>query len=180
MVPVFNRTRIMRPQEAEKGNGLADNRGVVLVIVLIMLLMFSILGATVLTNSTSELKVSANFRNQQQAFFTADGALEQGHISNAIYSIIPSVGDSWTGVISYSTAGAVTVTQNVAVAAGAVNAAQVVAENISSGPPPRGSGYDDTFVANNYDLEITGYGPNNTAVNINSGIARIQVKNTGY
>ena len=179
MATMFNRTGTTR-QEPKQGSGLADNRGVVLVIVLIMLLLFSILGATVLTNSTSELKVSGNYRNQQQAFFTAEGALEQGHISSAIYSVIPSIGDSWTGVISYNPAGTVTVTQNTMVAAGTINAAQVVAENISSGPPPRGSGYDDTFVANNYDLEITGYGPNNTAININSGISRIQTKSAYY
>jgi Tfp pilus assembly protein PilX len=179
MVTIFNRTSI-KPSENVASRRLEDNRGVVLVIVLIMLLLFSILGATVLTNSTSELKVSGNYRNQQQAFFTADGGLEQGHISDAIYSIIPNVGDEWTGVISYSTAGVVTVTQNAVVAANTVNAAQVVVENISSGPPPRGSGYDDTFVANNYDIDVTGYGPNNTAVNVNSGVAKIQAKSSYY
>lgn len=160
--------------------GLADERGVVLVIVLVMLLLFSILGATLLTNSTTELKVSGNYRNQQEAFFAADGGLEQGQISDAIYSIIPNIGDAWTGVITYTTAGAVTVTQNAVVAAGATNAAQVVAENVGSGPPPRGSGFDDTFVANNYDLDVTGYAPNNTEIGINSGISRIQAKSSYY
>ena len=158
-------------------NGITDNeQGMVLIIVLVMLLLFSILGATVLSNSTSELRVAGNYRSQQQAFFSADGALEQGQISNIIYSSIPNSGDTWRGTITYTPAGVVTITQNGVAAAGAVNTAQVVAENIGSGPTPRGSGFDETFQANLYDLEVTGFGPNNTEIGISSSIARIQSK----
>lgn len=161
----------------ETGDGtLGNQRGMVLIVVLAMLLLFSILGATVLTNSTSELRVTGNYRNQQQAFFTADGALEQGQISTAIYGIIPAVGSTWSGTITYTAAGAVTITQNAAATAGAVNTAQVVVENIGSGPPPPGSGFDETFQANLYDLEVTGFGPDNTEIEISSSIARMQSK----
>lgn len=155
---------------------LNNERGMVLIIVLVMLLLFSILGATVLTNSTSELRVAGNYRNQQQAFFSADGGFEQGMISNAIYSVIPTVGSTWSGTITYTNAGVVTITQNAAAAAGAVNTAQVVAQNIGSGPPPKGSGFDDTFVANMYDLDVVGFGPNNTEIEIGACIARMQSK----
>ncbi len=162
------------------GAGLRNERGVVFIIVLIMLLLFSILGATLLNNTTSELRISGNYRNQQQAFFAADGGLEQGQISDAIYSVIPNVQDSWSGVISYNSAGSMSITKNAVVPAGTVNAVQVTVENISSGPPPRGSGFDDTFVANNYDLEVTGYGPNDTEINVNSAVSRIQAKSAYY
>lgn len=159
------------------GNGRMNNqRGVVLILVLIMLLLFSIIGATMLTNSTSELQVTGNYRNQQQAFFTADGVLEQSQLSNAIYSAVTTIGDVWTGVISYTAAGVVTVTPNTVVTAGNTNTAQVVAEFIDSGPPPRGSGFDETYQANYFNLDVTGYGPNNTELELNSTIARMQVK----
>lgn len=160
--------------------GLANQRGVVLIIVLVMLLLFSILGATVLTNSTSELRVSGNYRNQQQSFFAAEGGIEQSSISSAIYSVIQNTGETWTGTIAYNLAGVVTITQNAVAAAGTANTAQVVAENVGSGPPPRGSGFDDTFQANYYDVAVTGYGPNNSETEIDSGIARMQVKSAGY
>ncbi|MBV5340689.1 MAG: pilus assembly PilX N-terminal domain-containing protein [Deltaproteobacteria bacterium] len=159
---------------------LNNERGMVLIVVLVMLVLLSILGATVLTNSTTELRVTGNYRNQQQAFFAADGGFEQGQLSNAIYSVIPNVGDNWTGTISYTTDGVVTITQNAVAAAGAVNTAQVVAENNGSGPMPPGSGYDETFQANLYDLDVTGYGANNTEIEINSSIAKVQQKSKYY
>ena len=159
---------------------LDNERGIVLIIVLVMLVLLSILGATVLTNSTSELRVTGNYRNQQQAFFAADGGLEHGQISNAIYSIIPNAGAVWKGTISYTNTGVVTVTKDATAAAGAVNTAQVVVENIGSGPAPKGSGFDDTFQANLYDLDVTGFGPDNTEVEISSNIARMQAKSSYY
>lgn len=164
-----------QPDAAHCGN-LANQRGVVLILVLIMLLLFSILGATVLTSATSELQVTGNYRNQQQTFFTADGILEQGQLSNDIYSVITNTGDIWTGVISYTATGSVTVTPDTVAATGSTNTAQVVAEFVDSGPPPRGSGFDETYQANYYNLDVTGYGPNNTELEINSTIARMQVK----
>jgi hypothetical protein len=158
---------------------LGNERGIVLIIVLVMLVLLSVLGATVLTNSTSELRVTGNYRNQQQAFFAADGGLEYGQISNAIYSFIPTVGAEWKGTISYNNA-VVTVTKDATAEAGAVNTAQVVVENIGTGPAPKGSGFDDTFQANLYDLDVTGFGPDNTEVEISSNIARMQAKPSYY
>lgn len=159
---------------------LKNERGMVLIVVLVMLVLLSILGATVLTNSTTELRVTGNYRNQQLAFFAADGGLEHGQLSDAIYSVIPNVGDIWSGTITYTNAGAVTITRNAVAAVGAVNTAQVVAKNIGSGPPPPGSGYDETFQANLYDLDVTGYGANNTEIEISSSIARMQAKSSYY
>ncbi len=169
------RTTQLRPVPLP-GGSLANQQGVVLILVLIMMLLFSILGATVLTSATSELQVTGNYRNQQQAFFTTDGALEQSQLSNAIYGVMTTPEDIWTGVISYTAAGVVTVTPNTLVAAGSTNAAQVVAEFIDSGPAPKGSGFDETYQANYFSLDVTGYGPNNTELEINASIARMQVK----
>lgn len=162
------------------GAGLNNERGVVFIIVLIMLLLFSILGATLLNNTTTELRVSGNYRNQQQAFFAADGSFEQGQISNAIFSEIQNIGETWTGVITFTPAGTVTVTQNALTYAGASNTAQVVVENIGSGPPPTGSGFDETFQANFYNMDVTGSAPGNTEIEVNATIARMQAKAANY
>lgn len=167
---------IARENVVPVDGALGNERGMVLIMVLVMLLLFSILGATVLTNSTSELRVSGNYRSQQQAFFAAEGGLEQSQLSNAIFSIIPNMGDTWNGTITYTPAGVVTVTRDAVATAGAINTVQIVAENIGTGPPPKGSGFDETFQANLYDLDVTGFGPNNTEIEISSGIARMQTK----
>jgi type II secretory pathway pseudopilin PulG len=70
--------------------GLNNENGIALITVLIVLLLLSILGATVLTTSTSELRIVGNYRNLQEAFFTADAAVEFATTSGFIYSkIIP-------------------------------------------------------------------------------------------
>jgi len=178
MVPIANNRDVLPVTIC--GGPLGNERGMVLIVVLVMLLLFSILGATVLTNSTTELRITGNYRNQQQAFYAADGGLEQGQLSNAIYSLIPNVGNDWKGTITFNDANTVTITQNAVAAAGAVNTAQVVAVNIGSGPPPPGSGYDETYQANLYDLDVTGFGPNNTEIEISSSIARMQAKSSYY
>lgn len=178
MVSMAN--NIEMPPVASCKETLDNERGIVLIIVLVMLVLLSILGATVLTNSTSELRVTGNYRNQQQALFAAEGGFEQGQISDAIYSMIPNIGETWYGTISYTSAGVVTVTKDAIAEAGAVNTAQVAATNIGSGPPPPGSGFDDTFQANLYDLDVTGFGPDNTEIAINSSIARMQAKSAYY
>jgi Tfp pilus assembly protein PilX len=178
MVPIATDGEML-PVRTGKG-ALANEQGMVLIIVLVMLLLFSILGATVLTNSTSELSVAGNYRNLEQAFFASNGGYEQGQISNAIFSLLQNPGDVWSGTITFTPAGVVAITQNATVTPGTANAAQAVVTYVGSGPPPKGSGFDDTWQANIYDLDVTGYGPNNTEIEINANIARMQAKSSNY
>jgi hypothetical protein len=76
-------------------SGLGDNfmltnndRGVVLIMALWMLLLLSILGAFALSTSTTEIGIAGNYRNAEAAFNTADAAVEYAETDVAIYSTI--------------------------------------------------------------------------------------------
>ena len=155
---------------------LSSERGAALIIVLLLLLLLTILGSTVLTSSTTEVRLAGNYRNQQQAFFTAQGALEHAVIASLVHNSMSNVNDIWTGTITFNGNNIVVATGAV-VAAGAQDTAQVTAEFVASGTPPRGSGASaDTFVANYYDVDVVGMGPNNSSVDINSEVYVLQAK----
>jgi len=167
---------------------LSNNHGAVLVIVLLMLLLLTILGTTVLTNSTTEVRVAGNFRNQQQAFFVAQGALEHAPISSTVVSAMSNVDDCWAGTITFNGINVVVAPSAIYTASGntnctndpvppAENRAQARAEFGGSATPPRGSGASaDLFVANYYEFDIVGAGPNNSEVEIISEVYRLQAK----
>jgi type II secretory pathway pseudopilin PulG len=55
---------------------LADQRGMALILALFMLVILSLLGALALSVSTTDIKISGNLKNQQNAFFAAEAAVE--------------------------------------------------------------------------------------------------------
>jgi Tfp pilus assembly protein PilX len=159
---------------------LANERGAVLIIVLVMLSLLIILGTSVLTSSTTEIQLAGNIRNLQQAFFTSQGALEIALLvnNNAVANAMFNVTDTWTGNIAFN-AGAVVVTPGgtKAALAGTQNTAHIEAEFVASGTPPRGVGASaDVFVANYYDVNVVGFGPNNSEVEIVSEVYKLQAK----
>ena len=161
----------------KRSNGsFANEQGVVLIIVLVMLLLLTILGTTVLTSSTTDMQLAGNYRNQEQAFFLAQGALEHAVLADAIVSAMSDIGQTWTGTITFN-ANAINVATNAVAAVGTQNTAQVTAELVASGTPPRGIGVSaDVFVANYYDVDVIGQGPNNTEVEVNSELYKLQAK----
>src|SRR5512137_688914 len=75
---------------------LRNDRGMVLILVLIMLVLLSILGATVLTSTTSDLRVTSNYRNLDDIFYTADAAMDYAQAYGTIYtSILPATATVW-------------------------------------------------------------------------------------
>lgn len=148
-----------------------DERGAMLIIVLVTLLLLSILGATVLTSTTSELRVSGNYRNMQEAFFNADGSLEHALVNSDILSDA-----DWTGFVYMLNGFPVAAT---ALPLNTVAVAAVNADYLGEGKAPRGSGYDESTVANYYDVNVVGRGPdtgqNNTAEAIvDAGLVRFR------
>jgi len=161
---------------------LANERGVVLILVLVMMTLLLILGATVLTSSTTEIRLAGNIRNQQQAFYIAQGALELAPATAAVLNAMGNVGDTWTGTIAMNgsnivaTQGALT-----ALPTGTQNVAQLHVEYSASTTPPRGSGASaDAFTANYYEFNVIGKGPNDSEVEIISEVYRLQAKDTAY
>lgn len=132
-------------------SSLRNERGATLIIVLVALLLLSILGATVLTSSTSELRVSGNYRNLQEAFFNADGSLEHALVSS---DVLTDTG--WNGFVYLLNGFPVAAT---ALPANTVAVAVVNADYLGEGKAPRGSGYDESTVANYYEVNVIGRGP---------------------
>lgn len=147
-----------------------NEQGAMLIIVLVTLLLLSILGASVLTSTTSELRVSGNYRNMQQAFYNADGSLEHALVNSDILN-----GAAWSGFIymlgNFPVAATALPLNTTAVAA-------VNADFLGEGKAPRGSGYDESTVANYFDLNVVGRGPDNgqntTEVVVDAGLVRFR------
>ncbi len=59
---------------------LGNERGMALILALVMLTLLGILGVWALDNSTTDLKISGNFRTTQYAFYAADGGI--GYTTN--------------------------------------------------------------------------------------------------
>ena len=140
-----------------------NNRGVVLILGLWMLLLLSILGAFAISTSITEIGIAGNYRNSETAFNTADATIEYAETDVAIYSSIGT--GSWPAGSGSNP-----------VAVGS-NAAQARVEYMASGLPPVGSGVDVSyFQANYFAISATGTGPNNAESSIESQIAKIVPK----
>lgn len=145
---------------------ISDERGAALILVLIMMLLLTIIGATLLTSSITDLQIAGNYRNNEEAFYQADAAIEFAQTSGTIYTtIIPGVVDVYTGSLDLKN-GKPPVEYKV--------------QYIGSGAPPAGSGNDDTFQANFYVVEATGTSANNSKVETESEIARLVPKAKSY
>ncbi|MDD2273471.1 MAG: pilus assembly PilX N-terminal domain-containing protein [Desulfuromonadaceae bacterium] len=146
-----------------------NERGIILIIVLVMLLMLSILGSTVLTSSMSDLRIAGNARNLQEAFFNADGSLEHTLVNSTILN-----GDAWTGFVymALDANNNLVPTAATAVPGGTTALAQVNSAYLGEGKAPRGSGYDDSTLVSYYNVNIVGSGTNATEVAVDAGIVK--------
>lgn len=76
---IFNGSEALEtfgPGQSKALARLADQRGMALILALFMLVILSLLGALALSVSTTDIKISGNLKNQQNAFFAAEGAVE--------------------------------------------------------------------------------------------------------
>lgn len=172
---------------------LADERGMALITVMVMLLLLSIMGMTMLASTTADLQIAGNYRNSLTAFYVGDAALQFGETFDAIYpQIIPNVTDSWpskgggtvldgnywpqssqpnTGHSDY----------NHVQLPGVNGSADVKVELVGGGPGalPAGTGSQEDagsepgFKGNYYAVSVIAYGPNNTTAQFESRIARL-------
>jgi Tfp pilus assembly protein PilX len=73
-----------------------NDRGMALILVLICLLLLSILGVTVLTSATSDLRITGNYRKLDDAFYAAESAMEFAQADGIIYStLLPATSTHW-------------------------------------------------------------------------------------
>ncbi len=176
-------------------SGLNNENGIALITVLVVLMLLCILGATVLTTSTSELRIVGNYRNLQEAFFSADAAVEFAITSGTIYTnIIPGGTESWpvagqgkvldaNGEPTSTASSDASHNYNELTISGN-NKALVKVDYIETGAVPAGTGSEvdagmgsgGGFKANYFNVSVIGKGPNNSQTEIESYVARIVPK----
>jgi Tfp pilus assembly protein PilX len=166
--------------------------GMALIIVLIMLFLLSILGASMLASSTSELKIAGNYRNSEESFYAAEAALDVGATLDTIYtSIIPdSATESWpvsgSGVelsSSFATTGTSSPNRdyNRITIPGTNSTADVKVEFITKSNLAAGSGMQEDsglsagggFKGNNFAVNVIANGPNNSQAQVESQIQKV-------
>ncbi len=170
--------------------GLDNENGVALILVLVVLVLLSILGFTVLTTSTSELRIVGNNRNMQTAFFAADSAVDFAYTNSAIYSSLVPGTDSWPAPNSgkildqYGNPTGDSPDKNYNQVTVGGQKALVKVSYVETGALPPGTGSEvdagigsgGGFKANYYSVSVKGSGPNNSQVEIDSYVARVVPK----
>jgi hypothetical protein len=140
-------------------------RGVALVLALVMLALLGMLGALSLNRSSTELHITGNYRNQQIAYYNADDVEGQGPNNQTVLtSITPYVMNSYpTG----------TGMQQVTLPAGAVGEKWVrveflCASHLSGGDP----GDQEYFVSYHFLVTIRGVGANGAEYIVESEVSQ--------
>lgn len=143
-----------------------NERGTVLLTVLVMLVLLSILGAMSISTSTTEMELSGNYRRERTAYYNADAGIEYAMVSANIYTTIGSGTYSETRTVDDGNSS----TSDYAV--------QVNVEFLSTGglPPGTGTMEGEMLGANYYSATATGNGPNNTQVVLEAQYAKLVPK----
>lgn len=145
-----------------------NQRGMALVIALIMLVLLGMLGALALDTTTVEMHIAGNYRNQQYAFFNADRLQAWGpHTPVVDAAIIPYVVDSYPTGTGY---------QEVPLPAGSVGKTFVRVKFICMSKSPSDP---DNKAVYNYLVTIIGQGANNAEYVVESQVSRERPKPSG-
>lgn len=162
-------------------DAVANQRGIALITAIAMLAVMSILGAVLMTTSTSEIQLSGNYRNALESFYAADRAVTyasqfatEGGSNIDLYNDTDSTGTLYRDRITLNGGG---LEQPPSPNPDEINTVKF----ISSGDPPVGSGYDpSTFEALYYQVHVVAAYPmtavHPTRSEIITQVAKIRVK----
>lgn len=156
-------------------SNMANEKGVALVMAMVMIVLLSILGAMSLSTSTIEIGISGNYRNSMEALYAAERAVEYAATNGNIYTTIgtSAIHEDLDNVTHSGNISITTIGRTSGLDAAATNEVQF----LSSGALPPGSGSDpDLFGANYYLIAVTGTGPNSVIYKIEAQIARVVPK----
>jgi hypothetical protein len=146
-------------------------RGVALVIALVMLVLLTILGVWVLNSASTDLHISGNYRNNQLAFYAGDAAIN--YLTNA--NMLTTAYTQMTGTNdSYSVPSFPVSNVPLSQATGTV-------EFLRSGPLPLGSIYDSDVDYNGnpkfhglyFNVQTSGTGVNNATAVVEAGVVQV-------
>lgn len=172
---MFSKFTIRAPRGMS--SALGNQRGMALVLALVMLALMSLIGALALSTSSTEVGISGNYRSSQEAFFAAERAVEYAMTDETIYTTIG------TGSVDLSNGASTETTHETSIRAG--TSAKLREETgdvnrvtyVSTGPLPPGSGSDPTYFQSRYYIvTVTAEGPNNSSARIESQVARVVPK----
>lgn len=164
-------------------NIIKNEKGVALVLAMVMLVLMSILGAFALSTSTTEIGISGNYRNSQDAFYAADSAVEYASTDGNIYASpnLLLIG----GFVDLNTDAGGTYLNNISINnSGRVSGLYPSATNrvtyIASGTLPLGFIYEadisEGYKANYFLITVTTTGPNGSQSNVEAQIAKLVPK----
>ncbi len=131
-----------------------DERGMALIVAIVLLAVMSLMGATLMSLSTSEIQLTSNYRDSRQAFYAADRATEYAIKAAAtsssdvdLYNDTDSGGTLHRSYIKDGKSGLDPSGDN-------------LVSYIGTGTPPVGIGSDaTTFKALNYAISTVGIYP---------------------
>jgi len=146
---------------------LDDQRGVALVVALLLLMVFTTIGFLALLNSTSGIREASSYKSNKEAFYAAEGAIE--YIKGDGYYFITNSTKSFPDPAHPTSAAR-------DLSAAGTNASGTVTY-ITSGNPPPGYGFSakDTR-ASYYSIEATGTAQDGTTSTQEEGVAKILPK----
>ena len=146
-----------------------SEQGMALVIALVLLVLLTILGTWVLNSASTDLRIAGNYRNNQNAFFTAEAA--NAYATNP--AMLTQAYTSMTGTMIYPLP-ALPALPIASSATGTI-------EYLGSGPLPPGSIFDaDVDYSGNpkfyglfFSVKVIGTGMNNAQAAVESGVMQI-------
>ena len=152
-----------RKRSARAGN----ERGVALILTLVMLVVLGLLGALSLSTSSTELRIAGNYRNAQIAFYNADVTEAYGPNNTTVKTTINTM-----SVKSYpsNTTGYATM----AMPAGSLGTTKVRVTYLCEGPQPKGVSGD--MWAYHYLVTTVGIGLNNSEFVVESEVVTLMPK----
>jgi len=152
-----------------------NERGIAMIMALVLLVLLTMLGAWALDTSSTDLKIAGNYHNAETAFSMADTA--------ATYASNPNI---LTQACSYITACSNTTVSNTSWSPGTLsissgNTATLKVEYLTKGPLPVGSMYDSDVDASGnpkfsgvyFNVTAFGTGPNNANTQVETNVVQV-------
>lgn len=145
-----------------------NERGVALILALVMLVLMTLLGAWVLDTSSTDLKIAGNSRNAAQAFYAGDAAMNYMSNTNTLTTAYTSMTPTNRNyVLAYPSLPVSTMTGTI--------------KFLQSGPLPAGSAYDadvdytgqPKFHGLYFAVTGMGSGANHSQAVIESGVVQV-------
>jgi hypothetical protein len=168
----------MRREQSKPGDGHSmvkgNERGIALIMALVLLTLLTLLGAWVLDRASTDLKIAGNYKNAEAAFSMADSAVA--------YASNPA---NLTAACEYISACTNSTGSNTAwpppPGLSIISAATVTVTYLNKGPLPAGSIYDADLDASGkpkfsgvyFMVTAKGTGPHNASAQIETNVVQV-------